>query len=362
MIDKNDELLLKNISEINGISGFENEVAAYIKEQIKDDVDEISFDNLGSLIAYQKGNKDQPLVMFCAHMDEVGFVVKNIEDSGLILIHNIGGWYNHIILNQMYVIKTRDNKKYFAISGAQPPHGMSKEAASKVLDLKDMYLDLGVENKQMVLDLGINIGDSVTPYQKFMVMNDNKTLLGKAWDDRIGCAMLIKALKNFRAKHHDCNVCYAFSVQEEVGLRGAKTLSNKVKPDIAFAIDVTFSYDLPNSVKMDAKLGNGVALSIMDGSVIAHRGLLNFVSNLAKKHNIKYCYDILSAGGTDSGAIHTSNDGVINMTLSLPCRYFHSHVSLIHYDDFVNGVKLIEEIISAVNSDVLVDLKKSKYE
>ena len=137
MIDKNDELLLKNISEINGISGFENEVAAYIKEQIKDDVDEISFDNLGSLIAYQKGNKDQPLVMFCAHMDEVGFVVKNIEESGLIRIHNVGGWYNHIILNQMYVIKTRDNKKYFAISGAQPPHGMSKEAASKVLDLKD---------------------------------------------------------------------------------------------------------------------------------------------------------------------------------------------------------------------------------
>lgn len=357
-----EEKLLKTLSELEGISGFENEVAHFIKDEITPNVDKIEFDNLGSLIGYKYSNNDQPLVMLCAHMDEIGFIVKHIEESGLIRIHNIGGWYNHVILNQLYVIKTKQNKKYFAISGAQPPHGMSAEQRSKVLELKDIYLDLGVKNKEAVKELGIEVGDSITPYQQYRVLNDGKTLLGKAWDDRIGCAVIINVLERLKKEKLDCNVAAAFSVQEEVGLRGAQTAANKIKPDIAFAIDVTLSCDLPSAPAGDTKLGNGIGLSIMDGSVIAHRGLFNFVQNIAKTSGIKYTADLLTAGGTDSGKIHISNDGVITMTLSIPCRYFHSHVSLINYDDFVATCDLVYAILKAINKDTLKQLQASKYE
>lgn len=354
--------LLKKVSEVEGISGHEKEVAKLIKNEVKDVVDEIKYDNLGSIACYAHGEEGQPLVMLAAHMDEIGFVVKKIEESGLIRIHNIGGWYRHVILAENFIITTKTGKRYFAVSGAQPPHGMSQEAASKVLELKDMYLDLGVKDKQMVLDLGIAPGDSVTPYEEFRVMNDGVTLLGKAWDDRIGVAVGIEVLKELKEEGHKANLAFVGTVQEEVGLRGAQTAANLVKPDIAFAIDVTLSNDLPSSPNDPTKLGAGPALSILDGSVIAHRGLFAFVEKIAKEHNIPYTYDLLTAGGTDSGNIHKSGSGVITMTISLACRYFHSHVSMINYDDYKNTIKLVKEVIKAIDSNVLEDLKKSKYE
>lgn len=362
MIDANHKKLLKEISEILGISGDEKDVAKYVVKQTKDVADKIEFDNLGCVACYQNGEVDQPLVMIAGHMDEVGFVVKSIEPSGLLRIAPIGGWYNHVILAENFIVKTRDGKQYFAVTGAQPPHGMSAEQRSKVLDIKDMYLDLGVQDKEMVEKLGVKPGDTVTPCEEFKVMADGKTLLGKAWDDRIGVAVGIEVLKELKKEHHKANVAFVGTVQEEVGCRGAQTAANLVKPDIAFAIDVTLSHDLPGSPNEPCKLGSGPALSIMDGSVIAHRGLFDFVEEIAKKHNIKYCYDMLTAGGTDSGKIHMTNDGVITMTISLACRYFHSHVSMINYDDFVNTVKLLTEVIKAIDKDTLQKLKMSKYQ
>lgn len=354
--------LLKKVSEVEGISGHEKEVAKLIKEEVKDVVDEIKYDNLGSIACYQHGEEGQPLVMLAGHMDEIGFVVKKIEESGLIRIHNIGGWYRHVILAENFIITTKTGKRYFAVSGAQPPHGMSAEQAAKVLDLKDMYLDLGVTNKQMVLDLGIAPGDPITPYEEFRVMADGKTLLGKAWDDRIGVAVGIEVLKELKEEGHKANIAFVGTVQEEVGLRGAATAANLVKPDIALAIDVTLSNDLPSSPNDPTRLGAGPALSILDGSVIAHRGLFALVEKVAKDNNIPYTYDLLTAGGTDSGNIHKSGSGVITMTISLACRYFHSHVSMINYDDYKNTVKLVKEVIKAIDSNVLEELKKSKYE
>lgn len=153
----------------------------------------------------------------------------------------------------------------------------------------------------------------------------------------------------------------AATTQEEVGLKGAKTSSYAIKPDIAFTIDVTSSFDVPSSPKNATKLGSGVALSLMDGSTIAHRGLFDYVENVCKEKGIKYTYDLLTAGGTDSGAIHTQLEGVITMTISLPCRYFHSHVSLIHYEDFLQAVDLIVELVKGIDSSVLKKLQESKY-
>jgi endoglucanase len=201
----------------------------------------------------------------------------------------------------------------------------------------------------------------VTPHTDFRILNDGKTLLGKAWDNRIGVTTGIEVLKNLKGVDHAATVVAAGTVQEEVGSRGARTASFHIKPDIAFAIDVTMSYDFPGAPEFPTKLGTGLALSILDGSVIAHRGLFDFVENICKKQNVKYTYDLLTAGGTDSGEIHKQFDGVITMTLSLPCRYFHSHTSLIHYEDYSAMVDLLTEVVKSINSEVLKDLKESKF-
>ncbi len=352
---------LKRFSEVNGIPGHEKEVAKLAKEMVEGYADRVEFDNLGSFLAYKDGEKGQPTIFLSGHMDEVGFLVHKIEDSGMIRIHPMGGWWGHVLLAQVMTITTREGKKITGVIGAQPPHGMSPEARKQVLEIKDMYLDLGVKDKAMVEALGIKIGDMVTPHTEFRVMNDGKTLLGKAWDNRVGVAAAIEAIRNLKDVKHKATIVAAGTVQEEVGLRGARTASYHVKPDVAFAIDVTMSYDLPTSPKYDTKLGAGVALSIMDGSVIAHRGLFEFVEKICQSENIRYTYDLLTAGGTDSGEIHKQYDGVVTMTLSIPCRYFHSHVSMINYDDYVTTVNLLTKLVQAIDADVLSDLKASKF-
>jgi endoglucanase len=352
---------LKRFSEVNGIPGHEKEVAKLAKQMVEGYADRVEFDNLGSFLAYKDGEKGQPTILFSGHMDEVGFLVHKIEDSGMLRIHPVGGWWGHVLLAQVMTITTRDGRKYTGVIGAQPPHGMSPEMRKQVLEIKDMYLDLGVSDKAMVEAMGIKIGDMITPYTDFRVLNDGKSLLGKAWDNRLGVAAGIEALRNLKDINHKATIVAAGTVQEEVGLRGAQTAAYHVKPDIAFAIDVTMSYDLPTSPKNDTKLGGGVALSIMDGSVIAHRGLFDFVEALCQKENIKYTYDIMTAGGTDSGAIHKQYDGVVTMTLSIPCRYYHSHVSIINYDDYVTTVNLLTKLATSIDANVLKDLKESKF-
>jgi endoglucanase len=361
MEDKDRLAFLKAMSEVDGISGHEKAVAQLAMKMVEGYADRVEFDNLGSFLAYKDGEKGQPTILLSGHMDEVGFVVHKIEDSGMLRIHPVGGWWGHVLLAQVMTVTTREGKKYTGVIGAQPPHGMSPEMRKQVLEIKDMYLDLGVTNKEMVAELGIKIGDMITPHTDFRVLNDGKSLLGKAWDNRLGVAAAIETLRNLKGVKHKATVVAGGSVQEEVGLRGARTAAYHVKPDVAFAIDVTMSYDLPTSPKYDTKLGAGVALSIMDGSVIAHRGLFDFVENICKQENIKYTYDLLTAGGTDSGEIHKSMDGVITMTLSIPCRYFHSHVSIINVDDYVQTVNLLTKIVTAIDSDVVSDLKASKY-
>ena len=358
---KKDLKLLKELSEVNGVSGSEIEVAKLVKRELEPFVDSIEFDNLGSIIATKKAKVNGPKVLIAGHMDEVGFLVARIESNGMLRLHPIGGWWNHVILAEVMQIVTRSGKTFFGVVGAQPPHGMSPEMRAKVLETKNLYVDLGVGSDKEVEALGIRVGDQVVPYTDFRVLNDGKTLLGKAWDDRIGVAIGIEVMKRLQHEHLGCDVTFVGTVQEEVGLRGARTASYHVKPDIAFAIDVTMSHDLPDSPNNPTKLGSGVALSVLDGSVIAHRGLFDYVEEVARSHKIKYTYDMLTAGGTDSGEIHKQHNGVITMTLSLACRYFHSHTSLIHYDDYEAAVDLLVNVIKGINSDKLDQLKKSKY-
>lgn len=355
--------LLKEVSEVRGISGNEKEVSRLIRRHLNEVVDHFEYDNLGSTIAYRTPVDGQkPTVLFTAHMDEIGFLVTSIEESGLLRFSNVGGWWGHVVPAHEFIVKTRDGREYFGVTGAQPPHGMPPEQRKQVLELKQMYLDLGVNDKKQVEEMGIRIGDTITPYQNFRVMQNGTALLGKAWDDRASVAIGIEVLKNLLGQALPCNVVFAGTVQEEVGLRGAGTASYHVKPDIAFATDVTMSYDLPGSPNNATKFGSGVALSIMDASVIAHPGLFDFVEAIAKEKGIKYTYDMMTGGGTDSGAIHKQFDGIINMTISLPCRYFHSHVSMIDLRDYEAAVELMSEVFKRITPEVVAQLKASKFE
>jgi endoglucanase len=357
-----DKKLLKELSEVDGISGYEQGPARVFKKSLEGYADSFEQDNLGSVVAIKKGTA--PLkVMLAAHMDEVGFLVSSIDKDGYIRVFPIGGWWPHVILAQKVTIATRTGKKYIGVFGAMAPHLLTPDVRGRVIDIKKAYIDLGVKSKEEVLALGISPGDSVTPYAEFAEMANPKYLLGKAWDDRIGLYIItevIRKLKNDKIQHP--NTVYGVgTVQEEVGLRGARTAAYKVHPDVAFALDVTLAQDIPDCPPSEIRLGTGAALSFADGSVIAHTGLFDYVRNVAIEKKIPYTIDVLSGGGTDSGEIHKSYDGVVNMTISIPSRHIHSHYSIVHLDDVEAVIAVLVEFIRNFDVKALEKVKSSKY-
>lgn len=348
--------MLKELSEANGISGCEKEVSRVTKKYFEKYSDEIIYDNLGSIIGLKKGSENGPKIMIAGHMDEVGFVVRGIDKNGFIKILPVGGWWGHVLPSQGMIITTKNGEKIKGIVGSKAPHGMPKEEKDKVINPIDLFIDLGVSSKEEVEELGIKIGDMITPDTKFEVMNNPNYLLGKAFDDRIGVAVAIDVLKELSNVEHDANIYAVGTVQEEVGIRGARTATHVVKPDIAFALDVTTAKDTPME-KGDLKLGCGVILSILDASTIANKNLLKHMEDICKKKELDINYDFMVVGGTDAGNIHKSLDGVISMTLSIPTRYMHSHSLLIHRKDYVQTVKAIAEFCKRVNLEILNDIK-----
>ena len=344
--------MLKEFSEAHGISGNEKEVSRVMKKWIEPYADEITYDNLGSLVALQKGDKDGVKVMIAGHMDEVGFMVKEITDEGFIHVQPIGSWWSHMVLGQWYTIVTKDKKRYNALMGSMATHGLPMEARNKTVNIADVYLDLGVNDKQDVLNMGIAIGDMVVPWARFERMNDPKYISCKAFDDRVGNYIMIEVARRLKDINHKA-LYLANTIQEEPVLRGARTATHVVHPDIAFAIDTTLAGDTPMNRNI-CKLGGGVVLSMIDSNSIAPRKLVNYVEKIAKENDIKYQYAVFNKGGTDSGNIHKTYEGIINMTLSIPIRYMHTNHSIIHEDDVENCIELLCALVK--------DLNLEKYE
>lgn len=349
--------MLKELTEVEAISGHEKNAAKVFKKYVKPFADDISYDNLGSIIALKKGS-GKLKVMLAGHLDEVGFLVAKIENDGYLRLHPIGGWWTHVLLAQKLAVHTQSGKRYVGIVGSTAPHGMSAEQKSKVMDIKAVHLDLGVNSKEAILKLGIRPGDMVVPVAELFSLANPKMLAAKAFDNRIGCAVTIEVLEQLKNIKHKANVFAVGTVQEEVGLRGAKTSAYKIKPDLAIAIDVTLAGDIPGAGP-NAKLGDGVAISFADGSVIGAKALINELESIAKEEKIKFSYDMLTAGGTDSGEIHKTHDGVLNCTLSIPSRYIHSHYSIIHQDDYDATIKLIVAFIKRLDDKLYQKLLNS---
>jgi len=343
--------ILKELTMLNGIPGQERQVRKYMEDKMKDHAT-ISFDNLGSIIAEKVGQEDGPRIMVAGHMDEVGFMVTKITDEGYVKFIPAGGWWSQVMLAQQMEITTNDGKKLRGVIGAKAPHILTPEERNKPVPMDDMYLDMGVKDKDECVALGIKLGDMITPYIETTPLNNEKYLLGKAFDNRVGCAAAIETLYNLKDENHP-NVYYGVgTVQEEVGLRGATTSAYKVNPDIGIAVDTTIAYDFPKGSK-ETVLGDGVGIMISDSSMVGHKGLRDFVISVAEENDIPYQLTHLKRGGTDGGKIHLTRSGVPSIALCLPVRYLHSHTSMVHQDDYDSLVKLITLLVKKLDKDTV---------
>lgn len=347
--------MLKDLTDANGIPGNERAPREVMKQYIAPFADEIEYDGLGSLIAKKIGDPNGPKIMIAGHLDEVGFMVTQIDDKGFIKFQTVGGWWSHVMLSQRVTITTRKGEEIIGVIGSKPPHILPPEARKKVVDMKELFIDIGATSKEEAESWGIRPGDMITPYFEFNVMKNEKLLLAKAWDNRIGCAIAIEVLKRLKGENHPNVVFGVGNVQEEVGLRGAKTSTFKVQPDIGFAVDVGIAGDTPGITPKEStsKLGDGPQIIIYDASMVSHTGLRNFVVDVAEEHNIPYQFDSMAGGGTDAGSIHITAKGVPALSITVATRYIHSHASILHRDDFENAVKLLVEVIKKLDRETV---------
>lgn len=350
--------MMEEFTSADGISGCEKEATRVMKKWVEKAADEIRYDNLGSLIALKKGQGNGPKIMLAGHIDEIGFVVRSVDEKGFVKLAPIGGWWGHVLLSQPVIITTREGKKYTGIVGSKPPHGLPAEVRNKVIEVKDMYVDLGVKDKNEVDLLGIRPGDMVTPKSDFTVMANPNYLAAKAWDNRVGSLIATEVLLKLKGEQHQADIYAVGTVQEEVGLRGAKTATYAVQPDLAIALDVTLANDIPGT-EPGTKMGVGITLAVQDSSHLGHRGLLAYLEDLAKELELDVQYDLLLAGGTDSGEMHKAFDGIINVTVSIPSRYIHAHRALIHRKDYADTVTLLTEFCKRLDNATLETLRQA---
>ncbi len=320
--------LLKRIVATYSPSGNETRVCELIKEEVKDYADEVYTDPLGNLIVRKKGQGKK--VLLAGHMDQIGLMATYIDDKGFIRFTNVGGISPVVTFSQRVIFE----------NGTIGVVGCEKIDSLKDLTLDKLFIDIGASSKEEA-EGKISIGDICVYYSE--VIMDDKNIIAPALDDRIGCFIMIEILKSLKASEND--IYFVFTVQEEVGTRGAKTAGYAIEPDIAISYDVTATGDTPKSKPMAVKLGHGPAVKIKDNSILCHPKVKNLMIEQAEKNSIPYQLEILEFGGTDSGAIHLTRAGVPSGVLSIPSRYIHSDCEMVSLIDVSNAVELSLRIL-----------------
>ncbi|MDO5707470.1 MAG: M42 family metallopeptidase [Andreesenia angusta] len=334
----NSELFEKLVS-IHSPSGDEENIRDIIKKEIEDYVDSIEIDRLGNLIAKIEGTG--PKIMVAAHMDQIGLMVTKIEDEGYLRFTNIGGINPYNILHQRFVFKD-------GLIGIVSKNG---KADMKNLKLSDMFLDIGVKDKNEA-EKKVSIGDMCTYLSKYQ--EDEQRIISACVDNRIGCYMAIEAIKSLKDQKSENELYIVFTVQEELGLRGATTAAFGIEPDIGIAVDVTGSGDTPDDEAFAIKLGNGAAIKVKDRGIVVDPKMKNYMIDLAKEKNIDYQLEILEYGATDSAAMQLSKAGVLAGVISVPTRYIHSPVETIYKKDLDQSLKLLVELLRDENIKELI--------
>ena len=349
---------LKRYSETCGVSGFEGPMKELLLERMGDRA-KVSYDKLGSVVFTSQGENKGPKVMLASHMDEIGFMVKHITKEGFLRFVCLGGWWEQVMLSQRVTVHGK-NGDLVGVIGSKPPHILTPEERAKVVKKSDMYIDIGAKDEAEVRALGVVEGCAVTPFAEFAQMGDGKTLLGKAWDNRIGCAVMTDVMENLSAEKHPNTVYGVATVQEEVGLRGAQTSVNMLKPDVAFVLDTCVAGGTPGVADeiAPAKIGKGIAITLYDAGMIPNTALREFALQVAQELEVPTQFSISEGGSTDGGKIHLHDAGVLTLTFSIPTRYIHSHQSVIHMDDYLGAVKLITAMVMRLDAQKYEQLLK----
>ncbi len=337
---------LEKLSNACGVAGREEEVRSLMKKFLKPYVDEVKEDKLGNVIGIKKGKKNAPKVMLAAHMDEIGLLVKTISKEGFLQFVKIGGIDDRILMAQKVIVYTEKGPLH-GIMGSKPPHIQKEEERKKVLTYDELFIDIGAENQEETKKMGVKIGDPIGFDIKFAKIGKD-VVIGKAFDDRVGCAVMIEAIK--RLKNSECTIYAVGTVQEEVGLRGATTAAFGIYPDIGIALDVTIAGDVPGVKEFEApiKMRKGPSLTVADYGLIAHPKVLRLLVDVAEENKIPYQLETGLPGSTDAARISLAREGVPCGVISIPTRYIHSPSSLLSLKDVENAVKLTAAAIKKI--------------
>ncbi len=328
--------MLKKISTAYGPTGNETCVAKVLENMVAPYVDEIRYDAMGNLIVTRKRNGEGKRIMVSAHMDHIGFVVTHITEKGFVRVHPVGGISKGNSVHRRIIFEN-------GVSGILAAEREANDLNDR--DMSKLFVDLGASSKEEALEL-VRLGDFAVYAPEFFELGKNM-VAGTAMDDRAGCAVLVQTLKNLcEADARKNEVIGVFTVQEEVGLRGAQAAAYSINPDMGIALDVTPAGDTPKGLKNSVKLGEGAAVKILDSSVICHPEVVRLMEAAAEKCGAKYQREVLTAGGTDAGAIQRTRGGIPCGVLSVPCRYVHSAVEAVSLDDMKEGVKLLTAVLT----------------
>jgi len=354
------ELLLQEITNANGVSGYEQEIRKIMERELKGFVTKIEYDKMGSILGSKRGDADDPRVMVVGHMDEIGFMVKEVTKDGYIKFLPLGGWWGHVALGQRMRIITSKGP-VLGIVGSQPPHLLPMEERQKVLEIKDMFIDVGALQKfDVSKKLHVKPGDPIIPDSNFTIMGNKKMYVAKAFDNRVACAIVIELLKKFQKVKHPNTILGGATVQEEVGLRGAQTIAHLGKPDVGIIVDTGIGQDVPpDGFKKTEKMGAGPVILIYDAGMIPNLKLRDLVMKTAEEKKIPYHISYMERGATDGGRIHMSRIGVPSIVIGPPVRYIHSHNSILCRDDYDNTIKLVFEVIKKLDRKTVKSLTEA---
>jgi len=338
--------LLKAFSDASGPSGFEGEASDLLRRTLAPVVDTVTVDVLGNVIGTRRGGG--PSLMIAAHMDEIGVMVKYVDEQGFLRFVPIGGWFDQTILGQRMIVHGSKGR-LVGVIGSKPPHLMDEEDRKKPIKLRDMFIDIGAKSAADAADLGVEIGTIVT-LDRSMAEMANGYVTGKAFDDRAGVVMMVAALQRVQTRDVRATVHAVGTVQEEVGLKGARTSAFGLDPDVALVSETTIPGDHPEikkeQVHLETGKGPGITVADADGrGIIVSRPVLDWLRSTAEAASIPYQLDIISGGTTDATAIHLTKSGIPAGVISVPTRYLHSPVEVLSLDDLDRGAELIAQAI-----------------
>ncbi len=335
--------LLRRLTLAAGPSGAEDEVRAIVRDTLKD-VGRITYDRLGSLLCEKRGTSEGPRVVLDAHMDEVSFLVHSISAEGKLSFVALGSWWGHVLLAQRVDILT-ERGKVPGIIGSKPPHFLSAGERAKLLEIEDMYIDVGASERAQAEALGIRVGDPVVPFGEFREMAVPGVLSSKAFDDRVGVGVLCEVLLGLHGRTHPNTVVGVGAVQEEVGCRGAQTASDLSRPDVAVILEGTPADDMPGIRHSQAILGRGPQIRFSDPTALSNRRLVRFVQAVAADLGVPVQMAVRRTGGTDAKSVHVHGPGVPTVVVGVPARYIHTHAGMIHWQDYLAARRLVIETV-----------------